>query len=79
MTGWTKISACKKVELNESTVYLSCTELMKDIIDANKNEFESLRQNDVFEEVKAVGQQPVTSKWIRQRQLNLLLHGPHRP
>ena len=50
------------MELNESTVYLSCTELMKDIIDANKNEFESLRQNDVFEEVKAVGQQPVTSK-----------------
>ena len=62
MTGWTKISACKKVELNGSTVYLSCTELMKDIIDANKNEFESLRQNDVFEEVKAVGQQAVTSK-----------------
>ena len=50
------------LELNESTVYLSCTELMKDIIDANKNEFESLRQNDVFEEVKAVGQQAVTSK-----------------
>ena len=53
-------------------MYLSCSdELLQEVIDAKEKEFNSLKPNDVFEEVESSGQKAISTKRLLQKNLRI--------